>query len=178
MVRGTASIGWDDTQTAWFALLTAATRRITLQTAYFAPDQEFLGLVLAAAHRGVQVQVLLPGPHYDKAISRLASERCYTSLLDAGVEVWRYQPTMLHTKVLTVDGEVAMIGSSKLNRRSLEHDEEVACIVMGGDTPARPAEDFEADLERAERVRPVQWQQRPVIQRIGEQVARPLSRYL
>ncbi len=178
VVRGTATIGWDDMQTAWYALLSAAATRITLQTAYFAPDKDFLGLVQAAAQRGVQVQVLTPGPRFDKAISRLALERCYTPLLDAGVEVWRYQPTMLHTKVLTVDGEVAMIGSSNLNRRSLDHDEEVACIVLGGDAPSRLIEDFEADLERAERVRPAQWRRRPVVQRLGEQAIRPLSRYL
>ncbi len=178
VVRGTATIGWDDMQTAWYTLLTAAERRITLQTAYFAPEADFLDLVTGAAGRGVHVQVLLPGPHYDKTISRLASERFYAELLGAGVEVWRYQPSMLHTKVLTVDGEVAMIGSSNFNRRSLDHDEEVACIVLGGDAPARLIEDFAGDLRRAEQVSPSEWRRRNAAQRVGEQVVRPLTRYL
>lgn len=178
VVRGTATLGWDDMQTAWYALLTAATDRITLQTAYFAPDVAFLGLVVGAAARGVHVQLLLPGPHYDKPVSRLGSERHYQALLDAGVEVWRYQPTMLHTKIATVDGEVAMIGSSNFNRRSLDHDEEVACILLGGDAPARLVRDFDDDLARSERVDPDTWRSRSARQRLAEQATRPISRYL
>lgn len=178
VVRGTASLGWDDMQTAWYALLTAATDRVTLQTAYFAPDTSFLGLVVDAAGRGVHVQLLLPGPHYDKTVSRLGSERYYLALLDAGVEVWRYQPTMLHTKIVTIDGEVAMIGSSNFNRRSLDHDEEVACILLGGDASARLVRDFDDDLHRSQRVDPDDWRSRSFGQRLAEQTTRPLSRYL
>lgn len=178
VVRGTATLGWDDIQTAWFALLTAATNRVTLQTAYFAPDAAFLGLVVDAAARGVHVQLLLPGPYYDKTVSRLGSERHYQALLDAGVQVWRYQPTMLHTKIATIDGEVAMIGSSNFNRRSLDHDEEVACILLGGDAPARLVRDFDDDLHLSERVDPGAWRSRSVGQRLAEQATRPIGRYL
>ena len=178
VVRGSASIGWDDIHTAWYALLAAAQQRVTLQTAYFAPDPEFLDWVRRASERGVQVQLLLPGPHYDKALSRLASERYYDTLLGAGVELWRYQPTMLHTKILTVDAEVAMIGSSNFNRRSLDHDEEVACILLGGAAPGALLADFEADLRRSEPVEPARWRARDLRRRVGEQAIRPLGRFL
>ena len=178
VVRGTATLGWDDIQTAWFGLLSAAQRRLTLQTAYFAPDSTFESLITDAADRGVHVQLLLPGPHYDKAISRWGSERHYDTLLDHGVEVWRFQPTMLHTKIVTVDDTVAMIGSSNFNRRSLDHDEEVACIVVGGSVPQELAQHFEHDLERAEQVQPEQWATRAPRQRMLERAAVPLSRYL
>jgi cardiolipin synthase len=178
VVRGTATLGWDDIQTAWFGLLSAAQRRLTLQTAYFAPDSTFESLITDAADRGVHVQLLLPGPHYDKAISRWGSERHYDTLLDHGVEVWRFQPTMLHTKIVTVDDTVAMIGSSNFNRRSLDHDEEVACIVVGGSVPHELAQHFEHDLERAEQVQPEQWATRAPRQRMLERAAVPLSRYL
>ena len=178
VVRGTATLGWDDIQTAWFALLTAAEERITLQTAYFAPDDTFLHLLRDAAERGVQVQVLLPGPHYDKSVSRLASERYYEPLLSAGAQVWRYQPTMLHTKVLTIDGSTAMIGSANANRRSMDHDEEVVCILIGGQGPDELVEDFERDLGRAELVDLPRWRDRGVRQRVGEQAVRTIERFL
>jgi cardiolipin synthase A/B len=178
VVRGTATLGWDDIQTAWYALLTAAEERITLQTAYFAPDEAFLHELRAAAYRGVQVQVLLPGPHYDKSVSRLASERHYEALMDAGAEVWRYQPTMMHAKVLTIDGAVAMIGSANFNRRSMDHDEEVVCIILGGGTPGALCADFEQDLTRAQQVDPRRWGERDLRQRVGEQATRILARFL
>ncbi|MGB7980543.1 MAG: phospholipase D-like domain-containing protein [Candidatus Nanopelagicales bacterium] len=178
VVRGTATLGWDDIQTAWFALLTAAQERITLQSAYFAPDDAFLDLLRDAAARGVRVQVLLPGPHYDKSVSRLTSERYYDALLTAGVEVWRYQPTMLHTKVLTIDDCVAMIGSANANRRSMDHDEEVVCILIGGRGPQELVGDFERDLERAERVELARWRDRDLRQRLGEQAVRPIARFV
>lgn len=178
VVRGTATLGWDDIETAWYALLSAARRRITLQTAYFAPDAEFLGLVTDASDRGVQVQILLPGPHYDKTISRLGSERHYDTLLHHGVQLWRYQPTMLHTKILTVDETAAMIGSANFNRRSLDHDEEVACIIVSGPVPAELAAHFEDDLTRSERVDERRWARRATTQRLMERASVPLSRYL
>jgi cardiolipin synthase len=178
VVRGRSTVGWDDIQTAWYALVTAAEERITLQTAYFAPDESFRLVLAGAVRRGVRVQVLVPGPHYDKALSRLASERHYHWLLDDGVEVWRYQPTMLHTKIVTLDDQVAMIGSSNVNRRSLHHDEEAACIIVGGDAPRVLREDFEADCRRAEQVRAEEWSRRGVSQRVAEQAVRPIRRFL
>ena len=179
VVRGTATVGWDDIETAWYGMLTAAQSRITVQTAYFAPDEEFQQLLQDAVGRGVRVQVLLPGPHYDKALSRLASQRHFADLLAAGVQVWRYQPTMLHTKIVTVDdGALAMIGSSNLNRRSLDHDEEVVCILHGGAAARELVQQFEQDLQRAERVSPDRWQDRGIGERLAEQALRPVSRYL
>jgi cardiolipin synthase len=178
VVRGTATLGWDDIQTAWYGLLTQARERVTLQTAYYAPDSSFQSLLTETARRGVDVEILLPGAHYDKAVSRLGSERRYAALLDAGVAVWRYERTMLHTKVLTVDGEIAMVGSSNFNRRSLDHDEEVAVIVYGGDVPERLADDFAHDCESAQRIDPDRWARRPVSQRLGEAAVTPLSRFL
>ena len=178
VVRGTATVGWDDMQTAWYGLLTSARERVTLQTAYFAPDRHFLTLLTDCAARGVQVDLLLPGPHYDKTLSRLGSERHYETLLDAGVRLWRYQPTMLHTKVLTVDDRIAMVGSSNYNRRSLDHDEEVAIIVYGGSVPTELRGHFFDDCDRAEPVSPQRWRRRSAVQRAGETAAGALRRYL
>jgi cardiolipin synthase len=98
--------------------------------------------------------------------------------MEAGVAVWRYERTMLHTKVLTVDGSIAMVGSSNYNRRSLDHDEEVAVIVYGGDVPGRLARDFAHDCEHAQRIDSHRWASRPVSQRLGEAAVAPLGRFL
>ena len=102
----------------------------------------------------------------------------HLTLLDAGVNVWRYQRTMLHTKVLTVDGSIAMVGSSNYNRRSLDHDEEVAVIVYGGEVPGRLVDDFAEDCAAAERVDAGRWRRRSAPQRLGEAAVAPFGRYL
>jgi cardiolipin synthase A/B len=178
VVRGSATLGWDDLQTAWYALITSATEHIRLQTAYFAPDATFVDLLTGAADRGVRVEVLLPGPHWDKTLARLASERHYGTLLDAGVCVFRFQPTMLHTKVLTVDDSVAMVGSANYDRRSMEHDEEVAALVYGGPLPRTLAAHFDGDLERSRRVSEADVTDPPLLQRVGRWATVPLRHYL
>lgn len=76
------------------------------------------------------MKLLVPGPHADKRFVQLATESQYKSLLDAGVEVSAYQPTMLHAKIMTVDGTVANIGSANFNSRSFRKDEEVNLVVF------------------------------------------------
>ncbi len=178
VVRGTATVGWDDIQTAWYGLLTSARRRIRLSTAYFAPDAFFVDLLVDAARRGVEVEVLLPGPYTDKRVSRVASEAHEATLLEAGVRVWRYQPTMLHTKVLTVDGHLALLGSSNFNRRSMDHDEEVGLIVYGGPVPGVLDEHFDDDLRRSLPVELSHLQHRSALHAAARWALLPLRRFL
>ena len=123
VIKGSASLGWDDMQSVFHIMLHAAEQRLRIATAYFAPDEEFLQTLVDTASRGVQVQLLLPGPHADKRVCQLASEAVYDRLLHGGVDVLSFQPSMLHQKVLTLDGYAAVVGSSNFNRRSLDHDE-------------------------------------------------------
>jgi cardiolipin synthase len=111
------------------------------------------------AARGVQVQLIHPGPQTDKEIARLAAERVYDDLLEGGIELYEFQPTMLHAKVLTLDGLVSVVGSSNLNMRSLSHDEEVDVVMFDPDVTAILDAHTDADLERCERV-DESWNQR------------------
>jgi cardiolipin synthase len=177
VVRGTATVGWDDMQTAWYGLITQAQQSIRMATAYFAPDDFFVDLLVGAARRGVEVDVLLPGPYIDKRVSHVASQRYEPALLDAGARMWRYQPTMLHTKLMTVDGALAMIGSSNFNRRSMEHDEEVSVIGYGGTLPAVLDEQFDDDCRRS---LPVRRQDlgRSLSRTVADVALAPLRRFL
>jgi cardiolipin synthase len=178
VVRGSASLGWQDMQTLLRVVINSAEERLRLSTAYFAPDDYFVGLLCATARRGVRVQILLPGPHTDQRACRLAGQHHYAALLDAGVEILEFQPTMLHTKIVTVDGVASLIGSSNFNRRSMDHDEEVMLAVLDEEFTAWLDSDFDRDLTRAEAIDPARWSRRRLAQRVRETAVLPIRRFL
>jgi cardiolipin synthase A/B len=178
VARGSASVGWNDMATVFRVLIEQATERLTLQTAYFAPDETFIDLLTGAAARGVEVDVLVPGPHADKRVCQLTSESLYERVVDGGVRLWAFQPSMMHAKVTTVDGLAAVIGSANMNRRSLSHDEEVVLTVLDPGAARALEADFFADLERSERIEPVRWADRPLRQKAKEKVGAALRHWM
>lgn len=160
VVRGESEQGYSDVALLRRILLELAAERVRITTAYLSPDETVLAWIGAAVQRGVQVEMLVPGPRSDKEIARLASEHVYDDLLGIGVELYEYEPTMLHAKVMTVDGALSVVGSSNLNLRSLRHDEEVDVVLLDRDLTARLDEHMDADLERSSRVDPEDWNQR------------------
>jgi cardiolipin synthase len=177
VVRGSAGVGWQDMQTLLHVMLTSARRRFRLATAYFAPDAHFAGLLADAARRGVRVEVLLPGPHTDQRVSQLTGQRHYADLLAAGVDIRQYLPTMMHAKVITVDGVASLTGSTNFNRRSMEHDEEVMLAVLDEQVTATLDEHFDEDLRRSEAIDLDRWKRRPVPQRLLEKAVAPIKRF-
>jgi cardiolipin synthase len=176
-VRSASETGWSDVDNLFRTLLQLARRRVRIATAYFVPDDELSRRLCEAVDRGVEVEVLVPGPHADKRVVQLAGEDRYEHLVDAGVVIWRYQPTMLHAKVMTVDGFVSNIGSANLNPRSVAWDEEVNLVALDPALTAELDRHFDQDLERAERVVAGQWERRTYLQRLGEALVRPLRRW-
>ena len=177
VVRGSASLGWDDLQSTFRVLLDSATERLSIATAYFAPDDFFLERLCAAAKRGVRVDLLLPGPHADKRACQLASEAAYDRLVSCGVRVWNFQPAMMHAKIMVVDGIAAAVGSSNFNRRSLDHDEEVVLVALDESVAGLLAADFDADLKRSEEIDLTRWRNRGPRQKLLEFATLPLRRY-
>ncbi|MEU1351170.1 phosphatidylserine/phosphatidylglycerophosphate/cardiolipin synthase family protein [Streptomyces sp. NPDC005775] len=178
VVRGSASFGWQDMQTLLRVVLESAEERVRLTTAYFAPDAFFVELLCAAARRGVAVEIMLPGPHTDKRVCQLAGQRHYEDLTACGVQIFQYQPTMMHTKVITVDRVAALIGSTNFNRRSLDHDEEVMLAVMDPEFTAVLDGHFDQDMRSSELIDGRRWKRRSVVQRIREASVVPIRRYL
>ncbi|MEU2114363.1 phospholipase D-like domain-containing protein [Streptomyces sp. NPDC016459] len=178
VVRGSASIGWQDMQTLIRVMLESAEERVRLATAYFAPDAYFIGLLCAAARRGVEVEILLPGPHTDKRVCQLAGQHYYEELTACGVKIYEYQPTMMHAKVITVDRTASLIGSTNFNRRSLDHDEEVMLAVLDETFTATLDEHFDQDLEASERISGGRWKRRSPVQRAREAAVLPIRRFL
>ena len=178
VVRGSASFGWQDMQTLFRVVIETAEERIRLATAYFAPDAYFIELLCAAARRGVEVEILLPGPYTDKRVCQLAGQHYYEELTACGVRIHHYQPTMLHTKVVTVDRATALIGSTNFNRRSLDHDEEVMLAVLDPAFTTTLDRHFTEDLAHSELIRAGRWKRRALLQRVRETAVLPIRRFL
>ena len=136
----------------YWTLLERATTNVNIATPYFVPDPAISEAIGKAARRGVRVRLLVPGPHNDSWIVGTASYDRFPDLLDAGVEVYLYQPTMMHVKSVTADGRWSIIGSPNFDNRSFELNDEIALLV---DDPAftRILDDsYERDLRSAERL--------------------------
>ncbi|MER5769108.1 phospholipase D-like domain-containing protein [Streptomyces sp. NPDC001985] len=178
VVRGSASFGWQDMQTLLRVVIESAQERLRLATAYFAPDAYFIGLLCAAARRGVEVEILLPGPHTDKRVCQLSGQNFYQELLDCGVKVFQYQPTMMHAKIITVDRVAALVGSTNVNRRSLDHDEEIMLTVLDEEFTATLDRHFDEDLRVSEMIDRDRWGRRSAAQRLREAAVVPIRRFL
>jgi cardiolipin synthase A/B len=177
VVRGESEHGWNDVAMLRRALLALAQERVRITTAYLAPDEATLDALREAAKRGVEVQLLVPGPQTDKEIARLAAERIYDDLLEAGIVIHEYQPTMLHAKVMTVDGLVSVVGSANLNTRSLCHDEEVDVVVFDRGVTALLDGHADRDLERAEQVDPDTWNDRSPLRWLPQRAVGLIDRW-
>lgn len=149
VVRSSARVGWSDATSLFHTLVRLARSRIRITTAYFVPDTFDTSALIEAAGRGVEIEVLVPGPYVDARLSQLAGERFYGELVEAGVRIWQFQPTMLHAKVLTVDGTIAALGSPNFNQRSMRRDDEVALTVVDPRTVRELDAHFEHDRSRA-----------------------------
>jgi cardiolipin synthase A/B len=168
LVRSRAGVGDTNVEALYFLAIESARRTLDLTAAYFAPRPAFIEALCDAAGRGAHVRVLVPGPHIDKEFVRVAGRGTYEALLDCGVEVFEYQPTMLHAKTLCIDGVWASVGSVNFDNRSFQlHDEATLC-VQSERFAARLAAQFERDLDAAEAIRPGRWRDRPLHQRAAE----------
>ena len=124
-----------------FQLLLEGTREtVRINTPYFLPDRSLRKTFVELARRGVKVDLILPGASTDQRWVRLASRRKYGQLLEAGIRIHEYRPGMIHVKAMIVDGVWAVIGTTNIDNRSFEHnDENWLCRTAAR---ARLTEDF------------------------------------
>jgi cardiolipin synthase len=176
-VRGAAETGWSDIATLFRVLLHIAEQRVRVATAYFVPDDALTDSLLDAAARGVTIEILLPGPHVDKRFVQIASEETFQPLLEAGIRIWSFQPSMLHAKVMIVDDVIANIGSANFNARSTKLDEEINVVVLDDALVVLLNQYFDEDLTRSVELEAGRWEKRSMPQRALELVARPLRRF-
>jgi len=157
-------------------LIEGAAREIAISTPYFLPDRSLRQALARAAQRGVRVRVLVPGRLSDQRLVRLASRRWYRELLDAGIRLFEYRPAMMHAKTLTVDRTWAVVGTTNIDNRSFEHNDEINVACRDPSIAERLLEDFEADLAMSDEITPREWNARPVVEKLVEPMCWILER--
>jgi len=151
--------------------IAAARERILIANAYFVPDDLCVNALVAAQKRGAKVEIIVPGPHADTAVTRRASRSRWGPLLDAGVAIYEFQPTMFHCKIMVVDARWVSIGSTNFDNRSFRLNDEANLNALDERFAEEQAHVFEQDKARSRRITFEEWQRRPLGVRFVETLA-------
>ena len=168
MFSSSPSGGSDDMQLMYLMAITAATQTIHLASAYFVPDKLTINAIVEAAKRGVKVQIITPGKHIDTHTVREASRACWEDLLKAGVEMYEYQPTMFHCKLLIVDEYLVSVGSTNFDSRSFKLNDEANLNIYDRDFAKQQTATFADDIAKSQRVTLEAWLHRPLTEKLIE----------
>ena len=127
-----------------------------------------MATLVAARKRGVKVQIIVPGPLIDAEITRKASRARWGPLLESGIEIYEYMPTMFHCKIMVVDTLWTSVGSTNFDNRSFRLNDEANLNVLDRDFALTQVSDFDADLKRSRRITLEMWRNRPWHQKVME----------
>jgi cardiolipin synthase len=155
---------------AYLRAIESARERIWITQAYFAPDKDFMDLLRQAAHRGVDVRVMVPGVS-DSEMLLNASRSRYGDLLKAGVEIFERQNALLHAKTAVIDGVWSTVGSSNLDSRSFLHNDEVNAIILGRHFAKEMEAQFLKDELESLRVSYGEWRERSLWKKLKEKLS-------
>ncbi len=175
MFASSPSGGSESMELMYLMIINAAVRSIDLSAAYFVPDELSRDAILAALKRGVRVRIITPGPHTDAETVRRASRALWGDLLAAGAEVYEYQPTMFHAKVLVADDLLVSVGSTNFDDRSFRLNDEASLNIIDEQFARKQVQIFERDLRVSKRMTFEQWQSRPLAEKAWEHAAALLS---
>lgn len=153
----------------YYMAIRAAKKSITIQNPYFLPDPDAREAIAEAVKRGVKVRVMIPSETAsDSPLVQHASHHHFGTLLKRGVEMYEYQRTLLHQKVITIDGCWSAVGSTNFDDRSLEINDEVAIVVFGEEMASQLEAIFERDKEHADKRELEQWRRRPALHKLRD----------
>ena len=158
--------------------IAAARESLDIHASYFVPDELVVRALRMALKRGVRIRVLVPGEHIDSETVRIASRAIWGELLQAGMEIHVYTPTMMHVKTLIADGLLVSVGSTNFDMRSFSLNDEASLNVYDRGFAAHMTAVFEQDLERARPYTYAQWQARPWHEKFSEKVLWPIRSQL
>lgn len=154
----------------WLSIVNAR-HSIYLSNSYFIPDRQIREAIVERARAGVDVRILVPGPATDAKPVRRAGHSYYEALLEAGVRVFEFQPSMMHAKSVVVDGIWTIVGSANMDERSMELNEEANMAVRDRALAGAVTEGFLADLERSREIALDEWRRRSPLTRLVERAA-------
>jgi cardiolipin synthase A/B len=162
---------------ALISAIESAETEVCITNAYFVPHPQLLEALIAAAGRGVDVRLVLPGKT-DNAIVFHAGRSNYQPLLEAGVKIYERKERLLHTKSAVIDGVWSTVGSTNLDWRSLAYNDELNAVILGPEFAQRMKAIFERDLANSEAITPEKWRKRPFMDRVKETAAVNFSQLL
>jgi len=168
MFKSSPMEGSESARLMYLLSITAAEKSLRVGNAYFVPDDLVTETLIAAVRRGVTVEVMVPGPHLDSILVRHSSRHRWGSLLENGVRIYEYQPTMYHCKVMIIDDLWVSVGSANFDNRSFRLNDEANLNVFGREFALRECEEFRKDKENAREVTWEQWKRRPLAQKAAD----------
>ena len=168
VIRSSPTGGSNDLKRLYLLALASARRSVDITSPYFVTDESTMWSFEDAVKRGVRIRILVEGDITDAKPVKYASRASYDRLLQLGVEIHEYQPTMLHTKTLVVDGTYSIFGSANFDNRSLELNDELNVAVSSPDLARRLLDDFDGDLKHARQLTLDTWRQRPMLEKVRE----------
>jgi cardiolipin synthase A/B len=148
--------------------IAAARRTLDICSPYFLTDESSRWELAQAVGRGVRIRILVEGDITDAKPVKYSSRDAYQQLMEQGIEIYEYQPTMMHTKSMIVDSIWSMVGSANFDNRSLELNDEMNIAISDPELAARLLKDFEQDLQRAKKLDVNEWRRRNVLEKIRE----------
>ena len=159
-------------QVLYYLAIKAARREILIQNPYLLPDDDAVQALAEAVKRGVEVKVMVPAATAtDSPIVQHASHHRFGLLMQKGVKIWEYKKTLLHQKVMIVDGVWSSVGSTNFDRRALQLNDEVSLGVLDAGVAAQLRAAFQDDLKNAERRTYEQWRHRGVWHKLMDALA-------
>ncbi|MBA2301478.1 MAG: cardiolipin synthase B [Acidobacteria bacterium] len=168
LVRSSPTGGSNDLKRLYLFAIASARRSLDITTPYFVPDESTLWALEDAGRRGVRIRLLIEGDLTDAMPVKYASRHSYERLLEHGIEIYEYAPTMMHTKALVVDGVWSMFGSANFDNRSLELNDELNVTVSNRDLASRFLQDMEQDLKVSRRLELTTWRDRSLLMKVRE----------
>jgi cardiolipin synthase len=165
--------GSDSMRLMYLTALTATAHSIDMEAAYFVPDPLMIRELIGARRRGVRIRLLVPIAHLDAKVVGIASKSEWGALLEQGVEIYLYQPTMLHCKMLIFDAYMVSVGSTNFDMRSFELNDEASLNVYDRRFARQMTEVFENDLKYSEPYTLEDWKNRSWRERFAEIAVHP-----
>ena len=170
------SLGSTNAERYFVLSISAARERLWITNPYFIPDDDFRGLLCEASRRGVDVRVLTPGCNNDQWVVLWASHGLYEQLLEAGIRIWEYRPSMIHAKTLIADGVWFSVGSINFDNRSVMLNDEVTLAGHDARVGSHLEQIFLRDLEHSDEILLEEFRKRGRIDRVRERLARSVDK--
>jgi cardiolipin synthase len=146
----------------------AARQKLYIANSYFVPDETIRKAVMERARAGVDVRILLPGENTDAKPIRQTGHMFFEELMESGVKIYEYQPTMMHAKTVVVDGAFAVVGSSNMDVRSKELNQENVLGILDAGFARQVESTFLNDLKSAKQVNLEEWRKRGLLKKLTE----------